>query len=157
MQFSLLYHAQPALGSMCISTSACIGGSDAPLYSKRRRKRRRGPHASRTPPGPVVQDVQPVKRAEEISVVVVESPAKAKTIQKYLEGKYVVLPSFGHVRDLAAKAGSVRPDEGFKLVWEVPSSARQHLNTIKAAVKGYSLFFNTKETCNFIYILTVVS
>lgn len=75
-------------------------------------------------------------KVEEKSVVVVESPAKAKTIQKYLEGKYVVLPSFGHVRDLAAKAGSVRPDEDFKMVWEVPSSARQHLNAIKAAVKG---------------------
>ncbi|KAL2643047.1 hypothetical protein R1flu_010634 [Riccia fluitans] len=132
----LFYHEQPGFSSMCITTSALTEGSKAPLYSKRRKKKRRGPHASRIPPVSAVQEVQPLEKAEEKSVVVVESPAKAKTIQKYLEGKYVVLPSFGHVRDLAAKAGSVRPDEDFKMVWEVPSSARQHLNTIKAAVKG---------------------
>ncbi|OAE18673.1 hypothetical protein AXG93_4448s1080 [Marchantia polymorpha subsp. ruderalis] len=127
---------QPALSSMYITTNAWSEMAHTPLYSKRRRKRRKGPHASRTAPGPAVQEAEPVMKVEEKSVVVVESPAKAKTIQKYLEGKYVVLPSFGHVRDLAAKAGSVRPDEDFKMVWEVPSSARQHLNAIKAAVKG---------------------
>ncbi|BBN03721.1 DNA topoisomerase I [Marchantia polymorpha subsp. ruderalis] len=135
-EFCLSYHRQPALSSMYITTNAWSEMAHTPLYSKRRRKRRKGPHASRTAPGPAVQEAEPVMKVEEKSVVVVESPAKAKTIQKYLEGKYVVLPSFGHVRDLAAKAGSVRPDEDFKMVWEVPSSARQHLNAIKAAVKG---------------------
>ncbi|KAL3696297.1 hypothetical protein R1sor_010373 [Riccia sorocarpa] len=138
----LLYRGKPASGSRAITTSLWMEGSKAPAYSKRRKKKRKGPHASTTRPVSALQEAQPVDKAEEIkSVVVVESPAKAKTIQKYLEGKYVVLPSFGHVRDLAAKAGSVRPDEDFKLVWEVPASARQHLNMIKAAVKGADSLF----------------
>lgn len=70
------------------------------------------------------------------SVVVVESPSKAKTITKYLGPGYSVLPSYGHVRDLAARAGSVRPDDDFNMLWEVPSSARPHINSIKAALKG---------------------
>ncbi len=51
-------------------------------------------------------------------VVVVESPAKAKTINKYLGGGYTVLASFGHVRDLPPKDGSVRPDQDFAMDWE---------------------------------------
>ena len=54
-----------------------------------------------------------------MDVVVVESPAKAKTINKYLGKNYKVLASFGHVRDLPAKDGSVRPDEDFAMSWEV--------------------------------------
>ena len=50
-------------------------------------------------------------------VVVVESPAKAKTINKYLGSGFTVLASFGHVRDLPPKDGSVRPDEGFAMDW----------------------------------------
>ncbi|TIX08664.1 MAG: hypothetical protein E5V44_11125, partial [Mesorhizobium sp.] len=54
-----------------------------------------------------------------MDVVVVESPAKAKTINKYLGKNYRVLASFGHVRDLPAKDGSVRPDEDFAMSWSV--------------------------------------
>jgi DNA topoisomerase-1 len=69
-------------------------------------------------------------------VVVVESPAKAKTIGKYLGPGYTVLASFGHVRDLPAKDGSVRPDENFAMDWEVDSRSQQRVNDIARAVKG---------------------
>ncbi|RWW29366.1 hypothetical protein BHE74_00051196 [Ensete ventricosum] len=70
------------------------------------------------------------------SVVVVESVTKAKVIQNYLGNMYEVLPSYGHVRDLAARSRSVRPDDDFSLVWEVPAAAWTHLKSIKAALKG---------------------
>ncbi|HJQ56041.1 MAG TPA: type I DNA topoisomerase, partial [Vineibacter sp.] len=70
------------------------------------------------------------------NVVVVESPAKAKTIGKYLGPGYTVLASFGHVRDLPAKDGSVRPDENFAMDWEVDSRSQQRVNDIARAVKG---------------------
>src|SRR5712671_3321631 len=54
-----------------------------------------------------------------MNIVVVESPAKAKTINKYLGPGYEVLASFGHVRDLPAKNGSVNPDDDFRMIWEV--------------------------------------
>src|SRR5438270_13474534 len=63
-------------------------------------------------------------------VVVVESPAKAKTINKYLGGGYTVLASYGHVRDLPSKDGSVRPDEGFAMDWEVDGKAAPRLAEI---------------------------
>ncbi|KAJ6383199.1 hypothetical protein OIU77_031590 [Salix suchowensis] len=69
-------------------------------------------------------------------VVVVESVTKAKVIQGYLGDMYEVLPSYGHVRDLAARSGSVRPDDDFSIVWEVPSAAWTHLNSIKVAISG---------------------
>ncbi|KAK1424641.1 hypothetical protein QVD17_19974 [Tagetes erecta] len=68
------------------------------------------------------------------SVVVVESMTKAKVIQGYLGDMYEVLPSYGHVRDLAARSGSVRPDDDFSMVWEVPSAAWTHLKSIKVAL-----------------------
>lgn len=71
------------------------------------------------------------------SVVVVESVTKAKVIQGYLGDMYEVLPSYGHVRDLAARSGSVRPDDDFSMVWEVPSAAWTHLKSIKVALSGY--------------------
>src|SRR5882762_7311409 len=71
-----------------------------------------------------------------MKVVVVESPAKAKTINKYLGPGYEVLASFGHVRDLPAKDGSVDPDHNFKMLWEVDDKSRQRLNDIARAVKG---------------------
>lgn len=71
------------------------------------------------------------------SVVVVESITKAKVIQGYLGDMYEVLPSYGHVRDLAARSGSVRPDDDFSMLWEVPSPAWTHLKSIKVAVSGY--------------------
>ena len=68
-------------------------------------------------------------------VVVVESPAKAKTIEKYLGGDYRVLASFGHVRDLPPKDGSVDPDADFAMKWEFAADSRKHLKAIKDALK----------------------
>ena len=68
-------------------------------------------------------------------VVVVESPAKAKTIEKYLGGDYRVLASFGHVRDLPPKDGSVDTDNEFEMKWEVASDSKKHLKAIKDALK----------------------
>ncbi len=70
-----------------------------------------------------------------MNVVVVESPAKAKTINKYLGSDYKVLASFGHVRDLPAKDGSVRPDEDFAMSWEVDSNSSKRLADIVKALK----------------------
>ncbi|MES2906263.1 MAG: type I DNA topoisomerase [Pseudomonadota bacterium] len=69
-------------------------------------------------------------------VVIVESPAKAKTINAYLGSKYQVLASFGHVRDLPPKDGSVRPDEDFAMTWQVDPKAQKRLSDIAKAVKG---------------------
>src|ERR1700739_3845202 len=71
-----------------------------------------------------------------MNIVVVESPAKAKTINKYLGRGYEVLASFGHVRDLPAKDGSVDPDDDFRMIWEVDHKAQKRLNEIARAVKG---------------------
>jgi DNA topoisomerase-1 len=68
-------------------------------------------------------------------VVVVESPAKAKTINKYLGPGYTVLASYGHVRDLPAKDGSVDPDRGFAMTWEVDADSRKHIKAIADALK----------------------
>jgi DNA topoisomerase-1 len=70
-----------------------------------------------------------------MDVVVVESPAKAKTINKYLGRNYKVLASFGHVRDLPAKDGSVRPDEDFAMSWTVDGPSSKRLTDIANAVK----------------------
>ena len=71
-----------------------------------------------------------------MNVVVVESPAKAKTINKYLGSGYKVLASFGHVRDLPAKDGSVLPDQDFEMSWEVDSASAKRMKDIADAVKG---------------------
>jgi DNA topoisomerase-1 len=71
-----------------------------------------------------------------MNVVVVESPAKAKTINKYLGKDFNVLASYGHVRDLPAKDGSVRPDEDFSMSWLVDERGEKRLREIAAAVKG---------------------
>jgi DNA topoisomerase I len=71
-----------------------------------------------------------------MNVLIVESPAKAKTINKYLGPGYRVLASFGHVRDLPAKDGSVRPDEDFSMSWEVDPKAQARIKEIAEAVKG---------------------
>jgi len=70
-----------------------------------------------------------------MDVVIVESPAKAKTINKYLGGGYKVLASYGHVRDLPAKDGSVLPDEDFAMSWAVDSDSSKRLKEIASAVK----------------------
>lgn len=68
-------------------------------------------------------------------VVVVESPAKAKTINKYLGSDYTVLASYGHVRDLPAKDGSVDPEHDFDMKWEVGYDSRKHVKAIADALK----------------------
>ena len=73
-----------------------------------------------------------------MNVVIVESPAKAKTINKYLGPGYEVLASYGHVRDLPAKDGSVRPDDDFAMDWEADGKGAKRLSEIVRAVKGSS-------------------
>ena len=68
-------------------------------------------------------------------VVVVESPAKAKTINKYLGDNFTVLASYGHVRDLPPKDGSVDTDNDFEMKWEVASDSQKHLRAIVDALK----------------------
>src|ERR1700689_912477 len=69
-------------------------------------------------------------------VLLVESPAKAKTINRYLGGGYTVLASFGHVRDLPPKDGSVRPDQDFAMDWESDARGEKQVGAIVKALKG---------------------
>ena len=71
-----------------------------------------------------------------MKVVVVESPAKAKTINKYLGKDYKVLASYGHIRDLPSKNGSVDPDKDFAMVWEADSKSQPRIRAIADAVKA---------------------
>ncbi|MCJ8138858.1 type I DNA topoisomerase [Falsirhodobacter halotolerans] len=70
-----------------------------------------------------------------MAVVVVESPAKAKTINKYLGSDYTVLASYGHVRDLPPKNGSVDTDHDFAMLWEVAADSKKHVRAIAEALK----------------------
>ena len=70
-----------------------------------------------------------------MNLVVVESPAKAKTINKYLGDDYIVLASYGHIRDLPSKNGSVDPDNNFQMEWEVDSFSKKYLKEITDAAK----------------------
>ena len=74
-------------------------------------------------------------------VVVVESPAKAKTINKYLGRDFTVLASFGHVRDLPPKDGSVRPEEDFAMDWESEDRGERQVNEIARALRGARRLF----------------
>ncbi len=76
------------------------------------------------------------RQTPRMNIVVVESPGKAKPINKYLGSDYKVLASYGHVRDLPAKDGSVRPDDDFDMSWEVDAKAAKRLAEIVAALKG---------------------
>ena len=71
-----------------------------------------------------------------MDVVIVKSPAKAKTINKDLGDGYTVIASYGHVRDLPPKDGSVRPEADFAMDWEVDDKAGKHIKTIAEAVRG---------------------
>src|ERR1700733_15065107 len=77
-------------------------------------------------------------------VVVVESPAKAKTINRYLGDKFTVLASLGHVRDLPPKDGSVRPDEDFAMDWQSDARGEKQVGAIAKALKGaHTLYLAT--------------
>ena len=76
----------------------------------------------------------PVPEVPPMPVVVVESPAKAKTINGYLGSDYTVLASYGHVRDLVGKDGSVDPDNGFDMTWEIPADSKKHIKAIADAL-----------------------
>ena len=71
-----------------------------------------------------------------MKLVIVESPAKAKTINKYLGDDYEVLASYGHIRDLPSKDGSVQPDEDFAMAWQISDGAGPRITSLKKAVKG---------------------
>jgi DNA topoisomerase I len=71
-----------------------------------------------------------------MNIVIVESPAKAKTVNKYLGSGYLVLASYGHVRDLPSKNGSVEPDNDFEMHWDVEPKAAKRLDEIAKALKG---------------------
>ena len=71
-----------------------------------------------------------------MKVVIVESPAKAKTINRYLGDDYKVLASYGHVRDLPAKDGSVRPDDDFTMLWESDTDSNKQMREITSALKS---------------------
>ncbi|OFW83694.1 MAG: DNA topoisomerase I [Alphaproteobacteria bacterium GWF2_58_20] len=84
------------------------------------------------------------KTSSPVSAVVVESPAKAKTINKYLGPGYEVIASMGHIRDLLPKDGSVRPDEGFAMTWATSARAEKPLSAItKVLKKGGKLILAT--------------
>ena len=70
-----------------------------------------------------------------MNLVIVESPAKAKTINKYLGSDYKVLASYGHIRDLPSKNGSVDPEDKFKMIWEIDSFSKKYLKEITDAAK----------------------
>ncbi len=70
-----------------------------------------------------------------MNLVIVESPAKAKTINKYLGSNYTVLASYGHIRDLPSKNGSVDPENSFKMIWEVDSFSKKYLKEITDTAK----------------------
>src|SRR6266699_5185777 len=76
-----------------------------------------------------------------MKVVVVESPAKAKTINKYLGSDYKVVASYGHIRDLPAKDGSVLPDSDFAMSWEVDGKSEKHIKEIAQALRGADRLF----------------
>src|SRR3954469_5160698 len=76
-----------------------------------------------------------------MTVVVVESPSKAKTINKYLGRDFTVLASFGHVRDLPPKDGSVRPEEDFAMGWEADDRGGRQAREIARALRGARRLF----------------
>src|SRR6202046_4061335 len=71
-----------------------------------------------------------------VNVVIAESPPKAKTINKYLGRDYKVVASYGHVRDLPAKDGSVLPDSDFAMSWEIDGKSEKHVKAMAEAVRG---------------------
>ena len=97
-----------------------------------------------------------------MNIVIVESPAKAKTINKYRASDYTVLPSYGHMRDLPAKEGSVLPDANFAMEWEIDPKSLKHVKRMADAVKGADHLYlvqvpvNYRDTLFIVGVLTVV-
>ena len=78
------------------------------------------------------------------NIVIVESPAKAKTIEKYLGPDYKVMASIGHIRDLLPKNGSVNTDEQYKMIWEISTQGKKVIKEISNAIQtGDNLFLAT--------------
>ena len=75
------------------------------------------------------------------NVVIVESPSKAKTINKYLGSDYNVIASYGHIRDLPSKNGSVKPDDNFSMVWELDEKGQKRMRDIVSLTKGAKNLF----------------
>ena len=73
-----------------------------------------------------------------MNLVIVESPAKAKTINKYLGKDYKVLASYGHIRDLPSKNGSVDPEDNFRMLWEIDAFSKKYLKEITDAARDCS-------------------
>ena len=71
-----------------------------------------------------------------MNIVVVESPAKAKTINEYLGSDFKVIASYGHVRDLPSKKGSVNPDDNFSMIWEAAIKSKKHMEDIADSLKN---------------------
>src|SRR3989442_9991796 len=111
-----------------VAASSLTGRVDIPTYGRDNRRRA---------PLPRARD-SALTHWNCMNIVVVESPAKAKTINKYLGSGYEVLASFGHVRDLPAKDGSVDPEHNFRMIWQVDDKAQKRLNDIARAMKGAS-------------------
>src|SRR5687768_4032350 len=79
-----------------------------------------------------------------MKLVIVESPAKAKTINKYLGSDFDVLASFGHIRDLPSKNGSVLPEEDFRMIYEIDADSGKHVSAIeKSAKRAEAVFLAT--------------
>src|SRR2546430_16531848 len=78
------------------------------------------------------------------NLVIVESPAKAKTIKKYLGRDFEVLASYGHVRDLVPKEGAVDPDDGFRMKYQLLDKNERHVEAIASALqKAKALYLAT--------------
>ncbi|KAI3731944.1 hypothetical protein L1987_63137 [Smallanthus sonchifolius] len=114
--------------STAISEELAPQASSRKVFQSKSSKKDLGTPASES------KTIKPLYPPSGKSVVVVESVTKAKVIQGYLGDMFEVLPSYGHVRDLAARSGSVRPEDDFSMVWEVPSATWTHLKSIKAAL-----------------------
>ena len=71
-----------------------------------------------------------------MDLVIVESPAKAKTINKYLGKNFKVISSFGHIRDLPSKNGSVLPEEDFKMIYAINKGSNKHVDNIINSAKN---------------------